>query len=347
MPRRACHDMRLALKGEKTLAKRKPSGYWTRERCIESASAHVYVKDWLKVDPRAYRAAWKRGWLAECSAHMGEAKRPNGYWTHSRCMKSARKHQFRIDWKSADDAAYQAAKRNGWLSDCTDHMDEIKKPKGFRTLEKCKVSALQHQHLRDWKEADPTAHYTAKNRGWLDQCTAHMERLIKPNGYWTLDRLIKDAQKYSCAREWLQNSSAACGTAYRHPDPTVYERCSAHFETHQRPSDTVYIWATGDADHGDAIVKVGMTLWATGDRRIAQVASVHGYDPKVLARVHVGAENARSVERKLLAMGRDPKFSRLDGFREFRAMTDAQLQQALNVLRLAETSVPDRLADMR
>jgi hypothetical protein len=49
---------------------RKPNGYWTKERCLETAFKYDNKQGWKKNNPSANGSARKNGWFEECIAHM-------------------------------------------------------------------------------------------------------------------------------------------------------------------------------------------------------------------------------------------------------------------------------------
>lgn len=49
---------------------REPNGYWTLERCKESALKYSSQKEWRKKRSGAYNSAQKNGWIAQCCSHM-------------------------------------------------------------------------------------------------------------------------------------------------------------------------------------------------------------------------------------------------------------------------------------
>jgi len=51
----------------------KPSGYWTKEKCIDSAKKYKTKSAWQKKYPSAYQIAFKKKWLNECCKHMVKA----------------------------------------------------------------------------------------------------------------------------------------------------------------------------------------------------------------------------------------------------------------------------------
>ena len=104
------------------MAKRKPNGYWTLERCKEGASEYLHPKDWKAGSYKSYQAAVRHGWLAECSSHMSPTERNRQFWTFDRCMEDAAKYETRSDWVSASGGASMSARGNGWFDQCTAHM---------------------------------------------------------------------------------------------------------------------------------------------------------------------------------------------------------------------------------
>jgi hypothetical protein len=57
-----------------------PANYWTLERCMEEARKYKTKAEWYNNSNRSYIAALKRNFFDECSSHMVEVRRPNGYW---------------------------------------------------------------------------------------------------------------------------------------------------------------------------------------------------------------------------------------------------------------------------
>lgn len=99
----------------------KPAGYWTLERCVESAAPFRTVGAWQAKSKGAYTAAHKNGWLPMCCAHMESVQKPGGYWTLERCVEAAAPFQSIKEWRKKASAAYNSAYKNGWLPKCTSH----------------------------------------------------------------------------------------------------------------------------------------------------------------------------------------------------------------------------------
>lgn len=194
---------------------KKPSGYWTLEKCLGKAIKYSSKSEWQKGHLSSYQAASRNGWIDECGEHMGELRKPNGYWTLERCKDEANKFTLRTQWSNADNSSYAAANKNGWLDECCGHMIEIQKPSGYWNRERCKEDAKKYLTRREWAINNGTPYYAAIRNGWLDECCAHMVELRKPDRYWTLELCSQEAEKYKTKGEWRQGSGASYKAAYK------------------------------------------------------------------------------------------------------------------------------------
>lgn len=93
------------------------NGYWTRARCIESASRHHTKAEWRQAEQAAYHAAFDAGWLDDCCLHMEESRKPSGYWNSERCKSAAAQYGSRAEWQTSDWASYKAARKGGWVDE--------------------------------------------------------------------------------------------------------------------------------------------------------------------------------------------------------------------------------------
>jgi len=307
------------------MSKRKPRGYWTLERCMEDAAQYSGRRKWKVANQTAYHAALKNGWLDRCCAHMNTpAKKPAGYWTLERLMEDAANYTQRSEWKKANSSAYSTALRNGWLDRCCAHMIATSKPDGHWTLERLMEDAALYPTRSDWKFGSYGAYQAALRKGFMDQCCAHMTSRHKPHGYWTLETCIEDAAKYSTRSEWDCKSRFAYKKAMYNG---WLDQCCAHMErAGGTANDVVYIWR----DAGSDLHKVGVTSDRVGEDRIAICRRHNGMDPRIVFMLKV--DDARAVESQLLELGTDPELdSSVDGYTEFRKLTDADLGKAVSI----------------
>lgn len=156
-----------------------PRGFRTEEMLIESARPFQQITRWYEACSAEYHAAWKMGVLDKCTAHMDEGRAPNGYWTLERCSEIALQYETISDWARGHGASYHAAHKQGFIPECSAHMvcGHQRFGDGMRkwTRDACVESAQPFQFISDWIEAHPGAYNAARQGGWCDECTAHME----------------------------------------------------------------------------------------------------------------------------------------------------------------------------
>ena len=137
---------------EKSKIKRKPKGYWTKEKCLEDALKYKARTEWKKKSNSSYNSALKNGWSNECCKHMIEIIKPSGYWTKEKCTEDSLEYKTRAEWKKNSISSYGSALKNGWLDECCKHLIKIIKPSGYWTKGKCIESALKYKTRVEWKK---------------------------------------------------------------------------------------------------------------------------------------------------------------------------------------------------
>jgi len=197
----------------------KPSGYWTFEKCMESASHYISSGDWFKNDSGAYTAAIEKKWFEACTKHMLNVRKPNGFWTKEKCIESALKYKTKNEWRIHNNKALNAALLNNWYDECTKHMVDMH---NSWTKEKCIESAKKHNNKTAWFKNDGNAYSAAKNNGWFEECVTHMEKLT---GFWTFEACKTSALKYNTVKEWLKNES---GAYHKARNNNWLEECCSH-----------------------------------------------------------------------------------------------------------------------
>ena len=200
-----------------------------------------------------------------------------------------------------------------------------RKPRGYWTLERCMEDAAKYSCRIEWQHESKSPYSIAQRKGWLEQCCEHMGAGQVPKGYWTFERCMKDAALYQSRMEWKRASSAAYSTSSR---AGWLDQCCEHMELGDlaTANDVVYIWR----DAGTDLHKVGVTSARIGEQRIDICSSHNGMDPRIVFMLKVS--DARAVESKLLELGTDPELdSSIDGYTEFRRLTDAELGQAVSI----------------
>lgn len=324
-------------------------GTWTREACKADALNYQSIKAWSMSSASAYNAARKHGCLDECTAHMGRSAKPAG-WFDDRLnwplvISDARLYQSISDWQRGSASIHCAAIRRPELyALCTAHMERLCKPRGWfddRSNWPLVISdARLYQTIADWKRDSGAMYNSALKRPDLFVlCTAHMERLVKPDG-WYDDRLnwpvvIADARTYQTISEWQRGSSMQGSASHR---PELYALCTAHMErVCVRDSNSLYAWRVLSAKDevvvplpGFHLVKFGVTSQRQNGARIKGVAKKNGMEQEVIGHCDTSEDENRGhaldFEAVLKGLGTDPQLPYwYDGRTEFRLISDEEL----------------------
>lgn len=162
----------------------KESIKWTLEACKKDALKHSTRTHWRKAAMSGYAAAYRNGWLDECCAHMVKIKKTTNNhtikWDLLACAKDALNYSCRGDWSISSGSAYNAARLNGWLEFCCEHMKDRRTAAKKHTIEECMTNARGYKHKSDWRKESGVMYKQAWRNGWLDECCAHMTRKSPP-----------------------------------------------------------------------------------------------------------------------------------------------------------------------
>jgi very-short-patch-repair endonuclease len=143
-------------------------------------------------------------------------KQPYGHWAiKANVLSDARNYNYQAEWKAASPGAWTSAQKHGWLLEASKHMTGGHKSSGYWTKEALIADAQKHQAPSDWKNANASAYGTAIQNGWLDACCEHMVRIRKPEGYWTKEKALESARKFSTIIAWSQVDGPAYDAAKR------------------------------------------------------------------------------------------------------------------------------------
>jgi len=196
-----------------------PYGYWTKEKCMESALKYDNLKDWEKYDYPALHASIRNNWYNECTMHMKKLKTS---WTKEMCLLSAKKYDTLNDWRNNEPTAVSAAYKYNWNNECIEHMI----PEFRWTKEVCMENAKKYEALNDWRNNESAAYAIAHKRGWFSDCTAHMTRLVRKP--WTKEECIESAKKYDRPIDWSDNDNGAYLSAKSNG---WYDECTSHMDS--------------------------------------------------------------------------------------------------------------------
>ncbi len=151
--------------------------YWTLERVREEAKKYSKPSEFKSKSGGAYSAARRNGWLDEVRSHMNYT--PPGYWNFDKCLEVAKTCKTRSEFQYGvgNKSAYGAAQKNGWLKDMYQHIEEVRKPRGYWTLDKVKAEAKKYSSRVDFENSSATAYGFALKHKVMDDVCSHMEHI--------------------------------------------------------------------------------------------------------------------------------------------------------------------------
>jgi predicted GIY-YIG superfamily endonuclease len=154
---------------------RKPSNYWTKERCQEEALKYKTCKEFRKFSGSAYTQSIKNKWICDINKHFLKTKHHNNYWTKENCHIESLKYNIKTEFQKKNLAAYSAASKKGWIDEICKHMFLIKTPHKFWNYERCQEAALKCKSRKELAKKYNGAYSSALKHGWLNEMCVHME----------------------------------------------------------------------------------------------------------------------------------------------------------------------------
>ena len=91
-------------------------------------------------------------------------------WTSETCREEALKYKTKIAFQKGNPGAYIYARKNKLLEQF-DWFEELKKPNGYWTRERCAEESRKYHSKKEFVKGCPAAHSAAVKNGWLDDFT--------------------------------------------------------------------------------------------------------------------------------------------------------------------------------
>ncbi|MCE3255585.1 MAG: hypothetical protein K0R25_1079 [Rickettsiaceae bacterium] len=155
--------------------KKKPNGYWSKEKCVNEAQKYHTRTEFFEKSQSAYMVASKKGWVDEICLHMREIKKPNGFWTKEKCAGEASKYTTRKEFERGASSACGAARKNKWLDEICSHMKRLQNVKNHWDYETCKKEALKYSTHSEFHKNLGSAYVAASKNGWLNEISEHFK----------------------------------------------------------------------------------------------------------------------------------------------------------------------------
>lgn len=195
----------------KPILNNKPSGYWTKEKCIEDALKYKDRSKWEKAKGSSHSISKRRNWYEECVAHMPLLNKPTGYWNiKENVLAEAKKYEYKEDWKKNSSGSNSSARRKGWYDECVAHMIPVKFKWGKESLLK---EANKYKTTSEFLKYSNGAYQVSIKLNCLDYVTQNLKntRQVK----WTLERCKLESIKYNTRSEWQKKSNNSYNAARR------------------------------------------------------------------------------------------------------------------------------------
>ena len=88
-------------------------------------------------------------------------------WTYESCYEEAKKYKTKVEFQKSNAGAFKYAYEKGLLK-VFDWFEEIKKPNGYWTKDRCEEEARKYHTKGDFLKGCSAAHHAAVVNGWLD-----------------------------------------------------------------------------------------------------------------------------------------------------------------------------------
>ena len=245
---------------------------------------------------------------------------PAKKWTDETIRQRASEYSSLRDFRIANEGAYCAAKDRfpGLL---TEIFSVVK-----WTEENVIKEAKKYKTKREFDRGCTSAYQAALNRyKWI------LDELFDSRyNLWTEPRIREEAKKYKNRVEFCRANPSAQMAAYRKYPGLMDEMFP--ISRARTDNDTIYIWkAIGEYYNGNPVYKVGVTSYRLGRWRIEEVAIQSGFYFEIICFERVVGK-ASKLEKKLKALGENPKYIYFNGSTEFRALSDSALYTAISII---------------
>ncbi len=195
----------------------------TVSECVKSTKPYFTLAAWKHNHPNIHSKAKREGWLDTCI----DAIQTPECWDKVTCIEDAKQFKTIYAWRHGNPDAFSHAQVQEWFEECTFHFADQSMVERTWYKMRCLRSARRFESLKDWRLSEHSAYYAAMQYDWIEDCSKHFTPHEGKQLYWTLERCIEDAKKYSVLKDWRKNGRGAYQSACRHK---WIEQCTAHMQ---------------------------------------------------------------------------------------------------------------------
>ena len=241
-------------------------------------------------------------------------------FTEDQIREVAARYTNLSDFRAADKAMYNRALQLGMV----ESLGLMKKKRRGITDNEFLVEAEKYQSNREFEKADPGLHSTFRRRG-----------LHKGFKFPGARRALDDYELFALARQYPTRSQ------FQHGDAGAYDTARRRglldemfsgFREGYGDYDALYVvLAKGVFFNGEQVYKIGLTSARLGLDRIRKLRCHSKMEFEIITLVSLipGTPSAQ-LEKRLHAIGTDPKLIKFSGSTEFRALSPEQLGVVLD-----------------
>lgn len=211
-----------------TTQRKYPKGHWTiKENVINEAKKYKSKKEFEEKNKSAFLAAYRYGFINEMDWLIIQKQRPFGYWNNKEnVIEESKKYNTISDFRKKSSVAYNSAKKNGFLNEMVwlektkcerpinKENNEIKPkhPKGYwKNRENMMNEAKKYSSFEEFQKGNLYAFLAAHKYGYIDEMDWMVKQKHHKWGYWTYDKIEKEAFKYKTKSDFCKGNP----TAYR------------------------------------------------------------------------------------------------------------------------------------
>ena len=181
---------------------------WTYDSCFNEAKKYKSRSEFQKANGSAYQASLRNGWIDGYTWFL-KKKMPNGYYDYNRCLEIAKECKCSSEMERKNVAAYNNARRKGWLKDYVWFLStrEVKSRSATKwTREKCFKEAYKYKSRGELKRNNPTVYRKARQNGWLIDYSWFEVRWEKK---WDYESCKEESKRFSSRGEFSEKSPSA------------------------------------------------------------------------------------------------------------------------------------------
>jgi hypothetical protein len=246
---------------------------------IKQESEYNSFEEWKIANPELFKIArYRKGLIDKMCEDYGwkspelSNSKGNGYWTKERCLEEALKYDTTTKWIKNSGSSYNKAKRMGWLSECTEHMNTKKhKPKGYWDIKENVLKEVKkYKTYSNWREKSQVSYNSALKNNWLDEISEYLPKERDSEIKWNLETCLSYSKRYKTKSDWHKNNNHSYMMAKKLGH---FDKCVEHMENKCTPSG---YW-TKERCLEEALKYNKVNQWRKSHRHSMEVCKKNGW----------------------------------------------------------------------